>query len=194
MFQNIHQLDYSEEEVGKRSAKSKKEVTFRFVVNSTKEYEVVLKWSFSSGKQTLLVNGEEKSFSENSGASVFDCTVEHDGLQLQLIGCQKPPTTASPNYFRCFELLINGMIFSACPTAGLESTMDDNVESVLDIFYPDYRRDTMTALQNKAPLPALPPSTTLIPDLMMIEPEEEKKDMVVPSTPANNNGPVDLMS
>jgi len=190
MFANINQVEYSEQEVGKHSKKSKKEVTFRFLVNTTKDYEVVLKWSFTSGKQTVSVNGEEKALTKRAGASVLDCKFEHDGLQLQVIGCQKPPLKASRNYFRCFELLINGIIFSACPSvnegaAALAAgtvAFEDNAESILDIFYPDYRKDTKKAMQANDPLPALPPSTTVTPSddiFMMLEATPDEPNLLM---------------
>jgi len=80
---------------------------------SRKEYTIMLLWSFSSGKQSLSVNGVEEYFTRRKGASVFDHSFEYDGLKLQVIGTRVKPNKA-PSNFRCFELLIDGTSLFAC--------------------------------------------------------------------------------
>ena len=134
---SIYQIDFSNRDVGKRKPKSKKEVTFRFAVNN-KEYDLVLNWSFSSGKQSIFVNGIEERFARKGGASILDETFQHDGHTFQLIGTRIKPKGASFN-FQCYELLINGSLFSNCPRAGETQPGPSNQgESILDILYPNH--------------------------------------------------------
>jgi len=82
-----------------------------------KEYTIMLLWSFSSGKQSLSVNGVEEYSTRRKGASIFDHSFEYDGHKLQVIGTRVKPNKA-PSNFRCFELLIDGTSLFACLPPG----------------------------------------------------------------------------
>jgi hypothetical protein len=72
----IYHMAYSERNVGKTIPENKREVTFDFAVvdeqQHKKDYRVVLKWSFTSGKQNICVNGRENFFFKDGGATVLD--------------------------------------------------------------------------------------------------------------------------
>ena len=133
----INQIDYSERDVGKMNPESKREVAFRFTING-KEYDLVLTWSFSSGKQSIFVNGIEEVFSRNSGASLIDRKFEFDGSNFHLIGTRTRPKGVSYDY-KCFELLINGTLLSDCPSEGCANLPPSTEgKSILDLLYPNH--------------------------------------------------------
>lgn len=140
----IHQISYSERNVGSNNPESKKEVIFRFSIpQQQKEYEVVFKWSFSSGKQAVTVNDQGEFFSKVKGASIFDkkinCLPANDDLELHLIGTRTKPKGAASLTYRCFELIINQTtLFSACPAASGSQQPYQGGESILDLLYPDH--------------------------------------------------------
>lgn len=133
----IHQIDFRERDVGKMNPESKREVSFRFSING-KEYDLLLVWSFASGKQSIFVNGVEEVFTRNSGASIVDQKFKFDGFTFQLVGTRTRPKGGSYSY-HCFELLIDGILLSNCPMEGSTkpppSTQGD---SILDLLYPNH--------------------------------------------------------
>ena len=133
----IHQIDFSERDVGKMNPESKREVIFRFSING-KEYDLLLVWSFASGKQSIFVNGVEEVFTRNSGASIVDKTFEFDGFNFQLIGTRTRPKGGSYTY-HCFELLIDGVLLSNCPMEGsTKPPPSTEGDSILDLLYPNH--------------------------------------------------------
>jgi hypothetical protein len=148
----IHQLEYSENDIGRHLAQSKKEVTFLFSVDEQK-YEVILYWSFFSGRYSVWINGFEEVFDKRSGASIIDCSFQKDGLDMHLLGTRTKPSNSYDD-FRCFELLINGNIFSQCP-GGHEPPQ----ETILDVLYPEYRQNSNDAAVQRQP--SLPCSTNV---------------------------------
>ena len=133
----IHQIDYSERDVGKMNPESKREVAFRFSING-KEYDLLLAWSFSSGKQSIFVNDVEEVFTRNSGASLIDTKFQFDGNNFQLIGTRTRPKGESYDY-KCFELLINGTLLSDCPREGSTNPPPSTEgKSIVDLLYPNH--------------------------------------------------------
>jgi hypothetical protein len=133
----IHQIDVRERDVGKMNPESKREVNFRFSING-KEYDLLLVWSFASGKQSIFVNGVEEVFTRNSGASIVDQTFKFDGFTFQLIGTRTRPKGGSYSY-NCFELLIDGVLLSNCPMEGSSKPPPSTEgDSILDLLYPNH--------------------------------------------------------
>ena len=146
----INQIDYSERDVGKMNPESKREVAMRFSING-KEYDLLLVWSFSSGKQSIFVNGVEEVFTRNSGASLIDTKFQFDGSNFHLIGTRTSPKGESYDY-KCFELLIDGILLSDCPREGSAHVPPSTQgNSILDLLYPDH------SCRKRKPLPVSEP-------------------------------------
>mmetsp|Transcript_24373 Transcript_24373/g.40403 ORF Transcript_24373/g.40403 Transcript_24373/m.40403 type:complete len:297 (+) Transcript_24373:78-968(+) len=138
---------YSERNIGNFDPKNKKEVTFRFVLvddqQQQKDYKVVIKWSFTSGKQSVCINERESYHFKVPGTTAFDQEVktEDDGLYLHLLGVKKTPNGGHYNYSRHFDLLINDtVLFSSCPhlERGGKRQQENKHASVLRLLYPNH--------------------------------------------------------
>jgi hypothetical protein len=144
----IHQVDFNQRDVGKTHPDSKREISFRFLING-KEYHLLLTWSLISGKQSIHVNGVEEVFCRSPGASLINKKFEVDNYTFHLLGtCTRPKGTSYS--YQCYELLINGILLSNCPREGSNDIPPSTEgDSILDLLYPNHpsrkQRDSLIA-------------------------------------------------
>lgn len=144
----ICQVDYSEYDIGRNNPENKREVNFNFTIDE-EEFSIQLKWSFTSGKQTIWVNSREVYYGQKNGQSVIDQKFPFQRHKFHLIGTRTVPRGQSMQTYRCFELLINGTLFSQTPRPGQTEARPDRYGSILDILYPTLRY----GCQDQAPPP-----------------------------------------
>jgi hypothetical protein len=121
---------------------------------TTKTRSVSLVWSFTTGKQSVEMNGKEVWFGRQSGASVLSHswkTYNEDGsvaLRLEILATRRAPKHVAPN-FCSHDLMLNGQIFEELPSiiGGDENmgdpsstaavSMVDLPKSIVEILYPE---------------------------------------------------------
>lgn len=126
----LYQVDYNVHNSGKTVAVTKRRITWRFgVANPTAladglsgvdcrghEHEVKLVWSITSGKRSVILDGQEVHFSQGKALRENKfCFQFHEwGHAFYLIAHVAPPIQKTPD-FKMNELLIDGKSFHAFP-------------------------------------------------------------------------------
>jgi hypothetical protein len=149
-----YQVSFSVQDAGKTLEKSKKVITWTFVVgeNNNKEHVVALKWSKVSGRQRVLINGTKLYFEKKQRSkNIFQQKVKlNDGdlLNLHVLASRATPKENSKIHFQKYELIINGTAFSMLPTKDGNPPKNKSKEdgkkhiSILEILYPNgYKSD-----------------------------------------------------
>jgi len=118
----VYQIDFTAKEIGKRIASSKRRISWRYGFPNQRaleqghtgmacrglEHEVVLIWSVTSGKRTILEDNREVVYSLSRGAKFEHSWTTREGMVIKLIAydfIDNSPTGLQ------YDLLIHGQSF-----------------------------------------------------------------------------------
>jgi hypothetical protein len=118
----VYQIDFTAKEIGKRIASSKRRISWRYGFPNQRaleqghtgmacrglEHEVVLIWSVTSGKRTILEDNREVVYSLSRGAKFEHSWTTREGMVIKLIAYDFIDN--SPTGFQ-YDLLIHGQSF-----------------------------------------------------------------------------------
>lgn len=125
----VYQISFQQEASGKRVAATKRRVKFNFGFPNREaiklghsgpncrgeEHEIVLVWSLTSGKRSVLMDGQEVHFSAGKLENVFETSSPMAGGHLfKIVAHATPPLFDKPG-FRQFDLFIDGQSFFEMP-------------------------------------------------------------------------------
>jgi len=110
LYQTAFKVDY----LGKRSKKSKQQVTWTFVKDNG-NHTVMLTWSTKTGKVLVHLDGEQVDQSQIKGYSIIHRKIELENFgKIEIIATRTIPNKAAKD-FLCYECIINGKAFSTLP-------------------------------------------------------------------------------
>ncbi|GKY95059.1 hypothetical protein MPSEU_000470100 [Mayamaea pseudoterrestris] len=139
---SVYQIDFTAVACGKRVASSKRRVRWRFGFANIQalaagmtgtdcrgdEHDVTFVWSLSSGKRTVLFDGQEVHYSSSrSGIFDYSWTMRGTSHVLKIVAHATPPMSTAPG-FRQYDLFIDGQSFFRLPKVfrlGLTSGTND---------------------------------------------------------------------
>lgn len=154
--ETLYQIKFLVEDVGKKKPGTKKRITWTFALGD-QEHTVTFLWSKLSGKQSVLMQGEEVHIGEKNKGQVFfhKWTTKDGNFNLHILACAATPAKGKvASNFRKYELMVNSMPFSSMPTKDgttpetLALPEDEGkISSIIEIIYPGgYQWDTKTAM------------------------------------------------
>mmetsp|Transcript_15622 Transcript_15622/g.34138 ORF Transcript_15622/g.34138 Transcript_15622/m.34138 type:complete len:465 (+) Transcript_15622:102-1496(+) len=175
-----YQVNWSEEQSGKKIAKTKRRVKFNFGFSNREalenghtgneargeEHSVDLVWSITSGKRLVLADGDEIHFSKGS---VTDNKFETSwtiggGHIVKLTAHAAPPLFPTPG-FKQYDLTIDGLSYFSFPKIyelGMKTKLTQTLHSAEAESFalpPQYRNEVSqvrTVSETRVPPPAAP--------------------------------------
>lgn len=94
---------------------SKKRITWRFLKRGDDTpHTVTLIWSKNTGKQCVLMDGEEIYFGINEGSSIVSYQwTARDGTAYHILACSTSPNENATGGFQKYDLILNNQTFSS---------------------------------------------------------------------------------